>query len=123
MSKYSEALDRYKEWLDYDTIPRGMTFPDWLKEQDTPKDELFEKWKEIWKVNTGEGYRERTFDKFKELFKDNLNGTKVIKEAVDKIDEIVTELEEQSIYTVSSTLNKVRIILAPPTTKADLEGK
>lgn len=84
MSKYKEALELWEYYQNADLSDMGHPdFDDWLKEQDKPKDPLFEKFEKFVMMYIDGNYDFSQeddvvlmFDGLKKFFKEELKGTR-----------------------------------------------
>ena len=111
MSKYKVGLIVHEEWRNIYQGPLG--FAEWLKEQDKPADPVLEKLTEFMKWYdknryTGLRFDDNTLTKFKEIFADDLNGTRGLDEAIEEINKTPKGTREYWVKTVKAIKERLQ---------------
>ena len=84
MSQLEKAEEAIKEM--YDAGYREPIMVKYYLENLKPKDKMFEKFEELLRYYICVGYKhDECYTKFKEIFKDELNGTKGLDEAIEYV--------------------------------------
>lgn len=99
LGKYKIAQEIFNGWLGdvKDITKHPGNFDVYLKEKLKPKDELLELYKQLMEF-CGTQFYSSNYDKFQEIFKDELNGTKGLGEAIDAFKEIGDEIPKATVF-------------------------